>query len=95
MTVTLDQILAAIHTANLKLDVLMAQQDALNADVAALGAALTDLTGAVTAEIQALKAAAAAGQPLDLGPLDAKVAALSTAVASVKALAAPAVPPAP
>ena len=95
MTATLDQILAAIKTANLKLDVLMGQQDNLDIDVAAIGQAITDLTGSVTTEIAALKAAAAAGQPLDFGPLDEKAAALTAAVASVKASAAPPAPPAP
>lgn len=95
MTATLDQLAAQLATVNLKLDVLMSQQDALNADVAAIGQAVLDLTGAVTTEIAALKASAAANQPLDFGPLDAKVTALRTAVANVKTLAAPPAPPAP
>ena len=86
MAATLDQILSAVTTANRKLDVLMSQQDELNADVQALQQAVTDLGNATTAienEIATLKAANPA---LDLTGLDAQVAALKTAVSGVAAI---------
>lgn len=89
MPATLDQILAAINTVNKKLDVLMSQQDDLNADVQAVQQAVTDLGTAATAietEIAALKAANPA---LNLTALDAQVGALKTAVSGVAAIAAP------
>jgi predicted negative regulator of RcsB-dependent stress response len=86
MTVTLTQILAAINTANKKLDVLMSQQDDLAADVQAIDQAVTDLgtaASAIEAEIAALKAANPA---LDLTALDTAVGSLKTAVSSVSAI---------
>lgn len=90
MAATLDQVLAAVNSANRKLDVLMSQQDELNADVQAVQQAVTDLGTAATAietEIAALKAANPA---LDLTALDAQVASLKTAVSGVAAIAPPA-----
>ena len=89
MPATLDQILAAITTINRKLDVIMSQQDEINADVQAVSQAVTDLGTAATAieaEIAALKGANPA---LDLGPLDAAVSSLKTAVSGVTAIAPP------
>ena len=94
MTATLDQVLAAITTANRKLDVLMSQQDDLAADVQIVDQAVTDLGTAATAieaEIAALKTANPA---LDLTGLDTAVGSLKTAVSGVTAIAPPATPPA-
>ena len=99
MTATLDQVLAAVRMANQKLDVLMTQQDDINADVQAIDQADTDLAAAVTAiqaDIADLNAKIAAGQPVSLTALDAKVASLKTMVATVAAIVPPpAAPPAP
>ena len=98
MTVTLDQLLKAITTANLKLDVLMSQQDNLDLDVQAIQDTLITLqgdTGAISAELDALRAQIAAGQPVDLTGLDSAVATLKARVAAVGALVPPPAPPAP
>lgn len=90
MPATLDQILAAITTINRKLDVIMSQQDEINADVQALGQAVTDLGTAATAieaEIATLKGSNPA---LDLGPLSTALDSLKTAVSGVAAIAPPA-----
>ena len=98
MTATLDQVLAAITTVSRKLDVLMSQQSEIDADVQAIDQADTDLAAAVTAiqaDIADLNAKIAAGQPVSLTALDAKVASLKTMVATVAAIAPPpAAPPA-
>jgi len=100
---TLDQILAAIRSVNLKLDVLMSQQDAIDSDVQAIAAALTAVQGdaaTLVTDVQAITAKIATGQPVDTSALDALVAsaqsvqaAIDTATAQVTALA-PAAPPA-
>jgi hypothetical protein len=89
MAATLDQILNALTTANRKLDVIMSQQDDINADVQAVQQAVDDLGTAATSiedEITALKAANPA---LDLTGLDAAVGSLKTAVSGVAAIAPP------
>lgn len=89
MTATLDQVLAAITTVSRKLDVIMSQQDDINADVQALDQAVTDLgtaASAIEAEIASLKAANPA---LDLTALDTAVGSLKTAVSGVAAIAPP------
>jgi hypothetical protein len=90
MPATLDKILAAINTINLKLDVLMSQQDNLDTDVQTIEAGVASLgtaAAAITAEIAALKEANPA---LDLTKLDKAAADLSGAVTTVAALAPPA-----
>jgi hypothetical protein len=70
-------------------NVIMDQQDQLDADVAAVQAVVTDLAAAtanIQAEIDALKAA---NPGLDLSGLDAAVAALQGAQAGVDALETP------
>ena len=67
MPATLDQILKAVNTINLKLDVLMSQQDAIDTAVQALTAVLTDVQGdaatlvldSATAQVTALAPPAA------------------------------------
>jgi len=89
VTATLDQVLAAITTVSRKLDVIMSQQDDINADVQALDQAVTDLgtaASAIEAEIASLKAANPA---LDLTALDTAVGSLKTAVSGVAAIAPP------
>lgn len=76
-----------------KADIIMTQQDDLNADVTSIEDGITALgtaSAAIAAEIAALRAANPA---LDLTALDAAAASLTGAVASVAALA-PAAPPA-
>lgn len=95
MTVTLDQLFKAINTINLKLDVLMSQQDNLDTDVQAIQAALVTLaddTAAVGLELDALKAQVAANEPINLTGLDGAVATLKARVAAVGALAPPPAP---
>jgi len=94
MPATLDQILAQLNTINLKLDVLMSQQDDITADVTTIEAGVANLgtaAAAITAEIAALKVANPA---LDLTGLDKAAADLTGAVTTVAALAPPAAPPA-
>jgi len=79
---------------NLKLDVLMSQQDDITADVTTIEAGVANLgtaAAAITAEIAALKVANPA---LDLTGLDKAAADLTGAVTTVAALAPPAAPPA-
>ena len=99
MPATLDQLLKAITTINLKLDVLMSQQDNLDTDVQAIQAALVTLaddTAAVALELDALKKQVAANEPVDLTGLDGAVATLKARVAAVGSLVpAPAPPAAP
>ena len=97
MTATLDQVLAAVQLATRKIDtllseagIIMSQQDDLNADVQAIGQAVTDLgtaAAAIEAEIAALKNANPA---LDLSGLDSAVGSLKDAVSAVGAIAPPA-----
>ena len=94
MTATLDQLLKTLTTINLKLDVLMSQQDSIDTDVKAIQDGLVTLgddTAAVSLELDALKAQIAAGASVDLTGLDGAVATLKARVAAVGAL----VPPAP
>ena len=103
MAATLDQILSAVKTANLKLDVLMSQQDDIDTDVRAIADALAAVQGdaaTLVTDVTAIAAKIAAGQPVDTSALDALVAtaqgvqsAIDSATASVTALANP-VPPA-
>ncbi|HTF72604.1 MAG TPA: hypothetical protein VK638_59050 [Edaphobacter sp.] len=65
-------------------------------DLNALQAALTIMVSNVQADIAALKAAVAAGQPADFSALDATVQAMSTAVSAENTAAlADLTPPAP
>ena len=106
MPATLDQVLAAVNSANsairtvnLKLDVLMSQQDAIDTAVQALAATLTDVQGdaaTLVTDVTAIAAKIAAGETVDITALNALVvsaqsvqAALDSATASVTALAAP------
>jgi len=88
-TATLSQVLSQLRVINLKLDVLMSQQDDINADVTTIEAGVANLgtaAAAIQAEIAALKAANPA---LDLSGLDKAAADLTGAVAGVAAIAAP------
>jgi hypothetical protein len=85
-------ILAQLHVINLKLDVLMSQQDDINADVTTIEAGVTALgtaAAAIQAEIAALKAANPA---LDLSGLDKAAADLTGAVSGITAITAPPAP---
>lgn len=86
------KILRSLQVINEKLDVIMSQQDEVNADVAQIQDGITALgaaAAAIQAEIDALKNANPA---LDLSALDAAAAALSPAVEAISALAPPATP---
>ena len=88
--VTNKQLLTQLGIINQKLDVLMSQQDAINADVQSIEAGVAQLGTAATAiqaEIDALKAANPA---LDLTGLDKAAADLTGAVSAVAAIAPPA-----
>ena len=95
----------AVHDQNAKilakLGVIMSEQSHLDAEVAQLVQEESDLVtalGGIQADIDALKAAAGAGQPLDFTALDAKVAALQGAVTQAQQIAAdnaPSASPAP
>jgi peptidoglycan hydrolase CwlO-like protein len=60
-----------VHTINAKADKLMSQQNELDADVAGLQADLTALSANFAAELAALQAAVANGQPVNLDGLTA------------------------
>lgn len=80
-----------------ELNAMSAEQDKIDADVAAIKAVTDGLTTANTdilAEIQALKDAVAAGQPVDFSALDAAVAPLQTIATNIEGIA-PAPTPAP
>jgi len=83
-------LLRSLQALHLKVDILMSQQDEVNADVTTIEAGIEALNAAATniaAEIAALQAANPA---LDLSALDAHAAALTAAVGSITALAPPA-----
>ena len=89
MTDAIRQILTQLHVINLKLDVLMSQQDDITADVNTIEAGVTALgtaAAAIQAEIDALKAANPA---LDLTGLDKAAADLTGAVSGITAITAP------
>lgn len=86
------KVLAQLQVINEKLDVLMSQQDDINADVTAIEAGVAGLgtaAAAIQAEIDALKAANPA---LDLSGLDKAAADLNGAVSGITAIAAPPAP---
>ncbi len=88
--VTHQHLLERLNELHAKVDILMTQQDDLNADVQTIEAgvaALGTAAQAIQAEIDALKQANPA---LDLTGLDKAAADLSGAVSSVQALAPPA-----
>lgn len=88
--ITNDQIWRSLQLLHQKVDILMTQQDDINADVTTIEQAVSNLGTAATAiqdEIASLKQA---NPTLDLSGLDAQAAALTTAVANVSALAPPA-----
>lgn len=82
VTVTNLQLLHSLQALHAKVDILMSQQDEINADVTELDTAFND----ISAEIAALQAANPA---LDLTALKAKVDAIAAIAAP------PAAPPAP
>lgn len=87
--ITNEQLWRSLQELHQKADIIMSQQDDLNADETSIDQSLANLGTAATdiqAEIAALKAANPA---LDLSGLDSRVAALATAVAGVSAIAAP------
>lgn len=90
MPATLDQILAQLQTINLKLDVLMSQQDDITADVTTIEAGVANLGVAATAIAAAIAALKQANPALDLTGLDKAAADLTGAVTTVTALAPPA-----
>ncbi|HEY2638948.1 MAG TPA: GH25 family lysozyme [Streptosporangiaceae bacterium] len=86
------QLLQQLQILNKKADVLMSQQDEINADVQSIEAgvaALGTAEAAIQAEIASLKTANPA---LDLSGLDKAAADLTTAVAGVSAIAPPPAP---
>jgi len=88
--ITLGTLLRSLQELHRKVDILMTQQDDINADVTTIEAGIEALNTAATniaAEIAALQAANPA---LDLTALDAHAAALTAAVGSITALAPPA-----
>lgn len=90
MTITNLQILRSLQELHAKVDVIMSEQDDINADVTTIEqgvAALGTAAAAIQAEIDALKAA---NPTLDLTGLDKAAADLTGAVGSVSALAPPA-----
>lgn len=97
--VTNKQLQQLLLELNSKMDAIMTAQDDINAAVAAFGTILTDLQAQVTqlgADVAALAALLAAGQPVDTTALNAITAtaagiqsSLDSAVSSVTALAPP------
>ncbi len=92
MAATLDLIYHSLQLLHAKADILMAQQDDLNADVTAIEDGVAQLGTAATAiqkEIDDLKNANPA---LDLTGLDKACADLTGAVSKISAIAPPAQP---
>lgn len=90
MTITNLQILRSLQELHAKVDVIMTQQDDINADVTTIEQGVANLGTAATAiqaEIAALKAA---NPGLDLTALDQAAADLTGAVTAVSAIAPPA-----
>ena len=86
-----------ILTLGKDLEIIMSQQDEINADVTALTGVVTTLQTAdtnIAAEIAALEAQVAAGQPVDLSGLKSAVAGVSDAANALAAIA-PAAPSTP
>lgn len=84
------QILRSLQELHAKVDVIMTQQDDINADVTTIEQGVSNLGTAATAiqaEIAALKAA---NPSLDLSALDQAAADLTGAVTAVSAIAPPA-----
>lgn len=87
----LHQLLLEFHYLNLKIQKIMNTQDQINADVAAIKAALGKISednAALAAGIAALQGQVAGGTPVDLTQLDALAAQAATVQASVDATAA-------
>ena len=78
-----------VRTINAKADKLMSQQDEINTDVAGLQADLTALSANFAAELAALQAAVASGQPVDLTGLTAIKAQFDQLATSTAAPPAP------
>ena len=88
-TITNLQILRSLQELHAKVDVIMSQQDDINADVTTIEQGVANLGTAATAiqaEIDALKAA---NPSLDLSGLDQAAADLTGAVSAVSAIAPP------
>jgi len=88
--VTLAQILRSLQELHAKVDIIMTQQDDINADVTTIEAGVATLgtaQAAILAEIATLKAA---NPQLDLTALDKAAADMTNAVTSVAAIPPPA-----
>ena len=99
MALTDHEVLLAIqHSVQLlhsKVDILMTQQDDVNAVVTEIESDVADLTAAsdaIKAEIANLEAQIAANQPVDLTALKAAVGNLDLAKASIQSNVPPATP---
>jgi predicted nucleic acid-binding Zn-ribbon protein len=84
------QLLQSLQALHAKVDILMSEQDQINADVTTIEEGVANLgtaAAAIQAEIDALKAA---NPSLDLSALDKAAADLTGAVTTVAAIAPPA-----
>jgi hypothetical protein len=88
--VTNAQLLRSLQELHAKADILMTQQDDINADVTTIEAGVAALGTAATAIQAEIAALQAANPALDLTALNQAAADLTGAVSSVTALAPPA-----